>query len=146
MKLALEDLAVVVTVIETQVGGNWSGRPLMKKDEENLSCIKEYVLKSIRPDIEKDFVTEQPVSAKCRLAICLYRLGSGDYLYTIAELFGVGLTTVHKIIEEVLSNHQREYYGENGGYDSVMAIPLLLGCCRWVPHPHSVPSWWSESL
>ena len=35
------------------------------------------------------------------------------------------------------SNHQTEYYGENGGYDSVLAIPLLLGCCRWVPHPHS---------
>ena len=30
-----------------------------------------------------------------------YRLGRGDYLYTIAELFGLGVTTVHKIIEEV---------------------------------------------
>ena len=59
------------------------------------------ILKSLRPDIEKDFVTEQPVSAECRLAICLYRLGRGDYLYTIAELFGLSVTTVHKIIEEV---------------------------------------------
>ena len=59
------------------------------------------ILKSLRPDIEKDFVTEQHVSAECRLAICLYRLGRGDYLYTIAELFGLGVTTVHKIIEEV---------------------------------------------
>ena len=119
------------------------------------------ILKSLRPDIEKDFVTEQPVSAECRLAICLYRLGRGDYLYTIAELFGLGVTTVHKIrgsmwsdhkkpVEtfgaSAFSNHQTEYYGENGGYDSVLAIPLLLGCCRWVPHPHSVPSWRSESL
>ena len=71
---------------------------------------------------------EQPVSAKCRLAICLYGLDRGDYRYSIAELFGLGVMTVHKIIEEVyeaiirnlwkplvqakFSNHQREYYGE----------------------------------
>ena len=51
--------------------------------------------------------------------------------------------TVHKIIEEVyeaiirnlwkplvqakFSNHQREYYGENGEYDSVLAIPCCWG-------------------
>ena len=60
-----------------------------------------FILRNIRPDIEKDFITKEPVSADCRLAICLYRLGRGDYLYTIAELFGLGVTTVHKIIEEV---------------------------------------------
>ena len=59
------------------------------------------ILKSIRPDIEKDVVTELPVSPECRLAICLYRLGRGDYLYTIAELFGLGLATVHQIVKEV---------------------------------------------
>ena len=32
------------------------------------------ILKSLRPDIEKDFVTEQPVSAECRLAICLLQI------------------------------------------------------------------------
>ena len=32
MKLALEDLAVFVAVIKTQVGGNWSERPMMKED------------------------------------------------------------------------------------------------------------------
>ncbi|CAH3108580.1 unnamed protein product, partial [Pocillopora meandrina] len=47
------------------------------------------ILKSLRPDIEKDFVTEQSVSAESRLAICLYRLCRGDYLYTITELFGL---------------------------------------------------------
>ena len=36
------------------------------------------------------------------------------------------------------SNHQTEYYGENGGYDSVLAIPLLLGCCRWVPTENNI--------
>ena len=42
-----------------------------------------------------------PISPECRLAICLYRLGKGDYLYTIAELFGVGLATVDVIVKEV---------------------------------------------
>ena len=101
------------------------------------------ILRSIWLDVERDFVTEQPVSAKCRLAICLYGLDRGDYRYTIAELFGLGVMTVHKIIEEVyeaiirnlwkplvqakFSNHQREYYGENGEYDSVLAIPCCWG-------------------
>ena len=39
----------------------------------------DFILKSIRPDIEKNTVTEIPVSPECRLAICLYRLGRGDY-------------------------------------------------------------------
>ena len=60
-----------------------------------------FILKSIRPDIEKNTVTEIPVSPECRLAICLYRLGRGDYLYTIAELFGHGVATVHNIVKEV---------------------------------------------
>ena len=42
-----------------------------------------------------------PISPECRLAICLYRLGRGYYLYTIAELFGVGLATIHVIVKEV---------------------------------------------
>ena len=58
-------------------------------------------MKNIRSDIEKDFITEEPVSADCRLAIYLYRLGRGDYIYTIAELFGLGEMTVHQIIEKV---------------------------------------------
>ena len=60
-----------------------------------------FILKNIRSDIEKDFITKEPVSADCRPAICFYRLGRGDYLYTVAELFGLGVTTVHQFIEEV---------------------------------------------
>ena len=61
----------------------------------------DFILKSIRSDIEKSTVTEIPVSPECRLAICLYRLGRGDYLYTIAELFGLGVATIHSIAKEV---------------------------------------------
>lgn len=36
-----------------------------------------------------------------RLAICLYRLGRGDYYFTIAEMFEVGVSTVAGITEDV---------------------------------------------
>ena len=36
-----------------------------------------------------------------RLAICLYRLGIGDYLYTISEMSGLGVSTVSSICQEV---------------------------------------------
>ena len=59
------------------------------------------ILNSIRQDIDKDNITEGPITPECRLAICLYRLGRGDYLYTVAELFGVGVSTVQSIVLEV---------------------------------------------
>ena len=36
-----------------------------------------------------------------RLAICLYRLGCRDYYFTIAEMSGVGVSTVVGITEDV---------------------------------------------
>ena len=36
-----------------------------------------------------------------RLAICLYTLGIGDYLYTISEMSGLGVSTVSSICQEV---------------------------------------------
>ena len=36
-----------------------------------------------------------------RLAICLYRLGRGDYYFTIAAMSGVGVSTVAGITEDV---------------------------------------------
>jgi hypothetical protein len=59
------------------------------------------ILNSIHQDIEKDIIAELPITPECRLAICLYRLRRGDYLYTISELFGIGLSTVQNIVLEV---------------------------------------------
>ncbi|XP_068690124.1 uncharacterized protein [Montipora foliosa] len=73
----------------------------------------DFILKSIRPDIEKNTVTEIPVSPECRLAICLYRFGRGDYLYTIAELFGLGVATVHNIVKEVCEAIIRNLWKES---------------------------------
>ncbi len=46
-------------------------------------------------------LTEQSILAEIRLAVCLYRLGRGDYLYTISELTGFAVATVCQIVNEV---------------------------------------------
>lgn len=60
-----------------------------------------YILERIRPDLERSLVVEEPISPECRLAICLYRLGRGDYPYTISEMSGLGVSTIRKIVMEV---------------------------------------------
>ena len=61
------------------------------------------ILGRIRHLIEKDTITEEPISPECRLAICLYRLARGDYYFTIAEMAGIGERTVGYIVNEVTS-------------------------------------------
>ena len=58
-------------------------------------------------------MTKIPVSPECRLAICLYRLGQGDYLYTIAQLCGIGVATVHSIVKEVCETIIRNPWKES---------------------------------
>ena len=60
-----------------------------------------YLLTKIRCKLERQFVTEEPISPALRLAICLYRLGRGSYYYTIAEMSGLGISTVCTITSEV---------------------------------------------
>ena len=49
----------------------------------------------------RDTVCEEHISPECRLAICLYRSATGNYLYTLAEMAGVGVSTVCTIVREV---------------------------------------------
>lgn len=60
-----------------------------------------YILSKIQIRLDRQTVTEDPISPACRLAICLYRLARGDYFYTISELFGFGRSTVSVIVNEV---------------------------------------------
>ena len=60
-----------------------------------------YILSKIQIRLDRQTVTEAPISPACRLAICLYRLVRGDYFYTISELFGFGRSTVSVIVNEV---------------------------------------------
>ena len=60
-----------------------------------------YILGKIETRLERQTVTEDPISPEWRLAICLYRLGRGDYFYTISELVGFGRSTVCGIVNDV---------------------------------------------
>ena len=46
-------------------------------------------------------MAEEPISPEVRLAICLYRLGRGDYLYSIADMVGLARPTVTRIANKV---------------------------------------------
>ena len=61
-----------------------------------------FLLGRIRNAIEKDTITEEPISPETRLAICLYRLARGDYYFTIAEMAGIAERTVTNAIVEFL--------------------------------------------
>ena len=59
-----------------------------KRFEENFRVTKAtflYILGAIQDDLAKEAVAENPVPPDVRLAVCLYRLGRGDYLHTIGE-------------------------------------------------------------
>ena len=60
-----------------------------------------FILSKIQHRIQKEYVTEEPIPPEQRLAICLYRLGRGDYLYTTAEMVGLAESTVCQIVVEV---------------------------------------------
>ena len=61
----------------------------------------QFILNNIRGEIDHDAINEQPISAECRLGICLYRLGRGDYYYTISEMSGLGVSTICEIVSDV---------------------------------------------
>ena len=60
-----------------------------------------YILDKVRHMLTKQIVAELPVSPELRLAIFLYRCGWGDYLYSIAEMTGLGVSTICCIVCEV---------------------------------------------
>ena len=61
----------------------------------------QYILGKIRHKLEKETVTEAPISPEQRLGIFLYRCARGDYHYTIAEMVGLGVSTTCSIVSEV---------------------------------------------
>lgn len=60
-----------------------------------------FILSRIQHDLERETVTEEPISTAFRLAIFLYRLGRGDYYYTIAEMTVLEVSTVCGVVSEV---------------------------------------------
>ena len=60
-----------------------------------------FILSRIEHDLERETVTEEPISTAFRLAMCLYRHGRGDYYYTIAEMTDLGVSTICGVVSEV---------------------------------------------
>ena len=71
-----------------------------------------YILNRIHDKIHKESLTEAAIPAEMRLAICLYRLARGDYMYTISELTGVGEASVCNIVVEVSEALVSEFWNE----------------------------------
>ena len=59
------------------------------------------ILDKIRGNLLKDATTEELISPKCRLAICLYRLAHGDYYCTLSEMSGLGTATIQGTVKKV---------------------------------------------
>ena len=109
--------------------------------------------------LARETATDDPISPELRLALFLYRLGHGDYLYTIAEMAGVGVSTVCSIVNKVcqvlvdhlwsecVSSHtpktQDDFKKKNVVYGRVLAISLLLGSNRRLLYPYYMPSLWT---
>ena len=60
-----------------------------------------FTLSRIHHKLERKTVCEEPISPECRPGLCLYRLGHGDYFYSISEMVGLGQSTVSTIVGEV---------------------------------------------
>ena len=88
------------------VGGTLSGKhTLMRGSHSETFRVSRgtftFILDRIRHVLERQNVVEEPIPPELRLAICLYRLGRGSYYFTIAEMSGLGLSTVCAVTKEV---------------------------------------------
>ncbi len=61
----------------------------------------DFILERIRGKLERETLCEEPIPPELRLALCLYRLGRGDYYFTIGEMAGLAPCTVSTIVHEV---------------------------------------------
>nr|GEV73692.1 protein antagonist of like heterochromatin protein 1-like [Tanacetum cinerariifolium] len=50
---------------------------------------------------KKDTMLRLAIPVRQRVAVCLYRLATGDPLRTVSTLFGLGISTCHKLVLEV---------------------------------------------
>ncbi|KAL4563799.1 hypothetical protein LXL04_027845 [Taraxacum kok-saghyz] len=50
---------------------------------------------------KKDTMLRMAIPVRQRVAVCIYRLATGDPLRTVSTLFGLGISTCHKLVLEV---------------------------------------------
>ena len=96
-----------------------------------------------------------------QIGTLLYRLGRGDYFYTIAEMAGLGVSTVCTIVDDVtqaivnnlwsdcVTEHMpktEDDFRKKIRYGTYVATPLLLGSNRWASHTYQMSARWATIL
>ena len=59
-----------------------------------------FILDHVHDRLLKKTLVEEPIAPECRLAITIYKLARGDYIYTIGEMTGFAKSTVCTIVTE----------------------------------------------
>ena len=90
-----------------------------------------FILERIRPDLERKTVVEEPISAKCCLAVCLYRLGRGDYLYTSAKMTGFGESTIRAVVSKACESVAQYFPKTKQQFEKILDTEQLwqFPCC-----------------
>ena len=120
-----------------------------------------YILERIRHDIAKETVTEEPISPELQLAVCLYRLGKGDYLATIGEMTGIAEPTVclivievseaivnnlwHDHVESLFPKTRKEFLDKMVEMESLWQFPCCFGAIDGCHAPIKCPAGGRES-
>ena len=143
-----------VDLLEMKAGGTKYGIPtrMLGLRERYVYREQHFILSSVGHVLQRQTVTEEPISPEERLGICLYRLGRGDYYYTIAEMVGRGVATVSSIVQEVCSVLVEYLWTEiissnmpksrEDFEEKILDMEELwqFPCC-WMPHTYKMSTW-----
>ena len=59
-----------------------------------------FILVKVYDELVEKTLIEEPIAPDCRLAITIYKLSRGDYIYTIGEMTGFAKSTICVIVKE----------------------------------------------
>ena len=120
--------------------------------KENLRMSREtfeIICTELRPFVERKLSRfRQPISVKTRVAVTLWRLATNTEYRTIAELFGLGRSTVCEIVIDTcdalakLAPHHVHVPQNESLQDVVRGFEWRWGfstncrCYRWDPHSY----------
>ena len=73
---------------------------------------RQQIIQTCIRDLGKNIMTEDPLSPEFRHAICLYRLGRGNYYCNMSEMPGYGVATACCIVVGVSKSIVTNLWGE----------------------------------
>ncbi|CAL9685020.1 unnamed protein product [Knipowitschia caucasica] len=84
-------------VVSEWTDSDWRANFRMLKNTFNILC------DLLRPQLQRQTMVRRPLSVERRVALCLWRLATGDCFRTISNLFGIGKSTAVTVTNEVCS-------------------------------------------